>query len=1056
MFSTPRSRTLAGIGVVFLIVGGWLALSPGNLPLACPDDTERVDPLEVALEHRGPLPQSEREKIRAQFGESICLPRAYERLEEAVERAEDQPIAIAELDRKAASLPGALAQKRAMMPLQSKVDGATGAWASYSKGPIQAQPNGYVSAYSNGKPAGLVSGFGYDAEHKRLFAAVSAGGVWMTEAQNGDVGTLGDKWTDIGSNLPIQATADAEWIPSGGGTLVVLTGDTNFDAHSTPGVGVVYSTDLGQTWTLATGLPATSIGAFKLAVDRSRPEIIYAATSAGLFRSVDAGRSFANVSLPTSALCKGQGQAGPCEFANWVTDVVVKTPGGVGGTTCGAAGCAVIAAVGWPSGARLQPDGTPQAPGNGLYRSDTGEVDTFAPVGVSTPADQVPYGFTQQDKIGRVRLDAATGDAQDHNFLYAIVDDASLERGGGAVLDATLITNEVTPPTIDCNLIPVDPTGDLHFVCQIAPGIPNAITHATKLNGVYVSPDFGDTWIQLADETEITYNPTTGSDLSPVGVALIGYGPGIQASYNLSIAVDPTQADPVAGSPTRIVFGVEELFSNRAPIPLTGLPVSPDDFHVIGRYFGGGTCLLLVNTNACPTRPEDATDSPSTHPDQHDEIFVPDGNGGVWLFAANDGGIYKQHSSDAITDPLNNTKWGVGINQDFNTLLVYGMSVAKDGVVYQGLQDNGSSRIEPDGTIHNVYDGDGIFTAVDPNNSDVAYYQTGGLAMHRTLDGGKTNTGVAPGAATAPAYGLSPFVMDPLDANHLVAVGRKVAETLDASTDLTWTTVFDLGFNDAAKLDYQARTRALAVRGDNVYVYWCRPCFTVNLTGSETTPPKKFERKGGIATNVGGDKPPKKGTPDGWHQASLNGLPNRTVFDIAIDENDPKTLYAAVGGYFYSSLTFPGEYLDTTPNLGTPGVYVSSDAGEHFTNITGNLPGIAIRSIVKRGKQLIVGTDIGVFISNDLNGTTWAPMGDLPNIEVTQLVIDPANSGRLFAATHGRGVWTYKFTGLEGGGGVTGPLTPGTGRDTQRFGGALPATLLILLSGAAWLRRRRT
>ncbi len=1055
MFLSSPTRAVAGFAAVVLTFSGFALIVGDELSGACPVGADRVDPLEVALEHRGSLPQSERDQIRTQFGSSICLPRGFEHLkEEAGERREDRDGALAELSKKGDLLPKAIAQKTRMLDLQSKVDGAKGVWEPYSIGAIQAQPGGYVSAYSNGNPAGLVSGFGYDADNKRLFAAVSAGGVWMTEAVNGDVATLGDKWVDLGARLPIQATADAEWTPAGGGTLVVLTGDTNFDAHSVPSVGVVWSTDMGQTWNLASGMPSSSIGAFKLAVDKSRPEIIYAATSAGLFRSDDAGRTFADVRLPTSELCTGQGQEGPCEFANWVTDVVVQTPGGVGNVTCGESGCPVLAAVGWPDGARLMPDGNPQSAGNGLYRSTSGEVDSFSRLNVSAPAEQIPYGFTPQERIGRVRLDAAFGEGQDHNFVYAIVDDAALERGGTAVLDANTVLNEGPPGLIDCSIVPVDPTGDITFLCEIAPGIPNAITHATYLSGIYVSPDFGDSWIQLADETEITYNVTTGSDLSPVGVVLIGYGPGVQASYNLAIAVDPTQADPLLGTPTRIVFGLEELFSNRLPIPLSGLPANPNDFHVIGRYFGGATCLLLVNTPFCPTRPEDFAPAVSTHPDQHDEIFIPDGSGGVWLFAANDGGVYKQHSSDALLDPLANTKWGVGVNQDFNTLLIYGMSVAKDGVVYQGLQDNGSSRVEPDGTIHNVYDGDGIFTAVDPDNSQIAYYQTGGLSMHRTMDGGASSTDASPGAAAGVAYGLSPFVMDPLDANHLVAVGSKVAETLDASTDLTWTTVFDLGFNEEAQLDHQARTRALAVRGDNVYVYWCRPCFTVNFTGTTTTPPEKLERRGGIATNVGGTAPPQKGTENGWHMASMNGLPNRTVFDIAIDKDDAKKIYAAVGGYFYSSLTFPGEYLDTTPNLGTPGVYVSEDAGENFRNISGNLPDLAIRSIVQHGNQLVVGTDIGTFVSSDLNGTLWAPMGDLPNVEVTQLIMDPAGTDMVFAATHGRGVWTYKFLGTEGGGGII--PQPGSGAVTeQRFGGAFPLAALLLLFGAALFRHRR-
>ena len=66
-----------------------------------------------------------------------------------------------------------------------------------------------------------------------------------------------------------------------------------------------------------------------------------------------------------------------------------------------------------------------------------------------------------------------------------------------------------------------------------------------------------------------------------------------------------------------------------------------------------------------------------------------------WLFAGNDGGVYKQHSADTLTDDLDNTKWGIGANRGFYTLMNYGISVAKDGTVYYGLQDNASGKIEP-------------------------------------------------------------------------------------------------------------------------------------------------------------------------------------------------------------------------------------------------------------------------------------------------------------------------------------------------------------------------
>ena len=57
----------------------------------------------------------------------------------------------------------------------------------------------------------------------------------------------------------------------------------------------------------------------------------------------------------------------------------------------------VLAAVGWRAGNRVNSDGTVQSPGNGLYRSSTGEPGSF--VKLAAP------GFTVQDRIGRIELE---------------------------------------------------------------------------------------------------------------------------------------------------------------------------------------------------------------------------------------------------------------------------------------------------------------------------------------------------------------------------------------------------------------------------------------------------------------------------------------------------------------------------------------------------------------------------------------------------------------------------------------------------------------------------
>jgi hypothetical protein len=243
-------------------------------------------------------------------------------------------------------------------------------------------------------------------------------------------------------------------------------------------------------------------------------------------------------------------------------------------------------------------------------------------------------------------------------------------------------------------------------------------------------------------------------------------------------------------------------------------------------------------------------------------------------------------------------------------------------------------------------------------------------------------------------------MMDPRDPEHLVAVGTRVAELLGASVSDSWVTVFDLGVDEASGALHQTRHRPIDVEGANVYVGWCGPCSV--LEGDQ-----QFQR--GIATNVGGAAKPRTGTSAGWHQASLNGLPNRFIYGVEMDPADPQTVYVTLGGYSTARWLPAGGYLDDNANIGVGHVFRSTDAGENFVDISGNLPDTNVTAIVKRGNQLVVGTDIGVFISSDLDGSEWAPLGNLPNVPVNQLVLQPGNAQNLYAGTFGRGVQLYTF-----------------------------------------------
>jgi hypothetical protein len=165
----------------------------------------------------------------------------------------------------------------------------------------------------------------------------------------------------------------------------------------------------------------------------------------------------------------------------------------------------------------------------------------------------------------------------------------------------------------------------------------------------------------------------------------------------------------------------------------------------------------------------------------------------------------------------------------------------------------------------------------------------------------------------------------------------------------------------------------------------------------------------GIATNVGGDKPGMTGSGDGWHIAKAANLPKRYITSIRIDPKDTRTVYVTLGGYA-RKWAAPGAKGDDTSKIGKGHVFKSTDAGESFTDISGDLPDTPANWTVVRNGRVVVGTDLGTFISCDTSGTTYGRLGaGLPNVQVSTLRYKPGDPDTLVAATYGRGVYTYKF-----------------------------------------------
>ena len=485
----------------------------------------------------------------------------------------------------------------------------------------------------------------------------------------------------------------------------------------------------------------------------------------------------------------------------------------------------------------------------------------------------------------------------------------------------------------------------------------------STLMGVFVSPtgNAAGPWKTIAETRTLA---ESGSALKN-NVDSVGYGPGVQAWYNNFIAVDPQ-------NPNHVFLGLEEVFETRD---------GGSNWKAIGPYwnFGFPCWNIDQSKNTCPN---------STHPDQHSVAF---GNGRVYI--GNDGGLYSRpKNSLAVNKNGNATDW-VSHNANLRTLQYYSVGtgwVDTDGngtidaadkangvAVSGGLQDNGGSLLMPGSdTMVSPFGGDGGDIIVDPDNGCRILDEYVYLELWVTTTCGKTDgsfSAVKDVSVPDPTPRFTaPFRADGANKDHWVAGGQMI-----------WT--YDKGFAIKSGADWVPRFDVGAGRSitglssfnDVVWAGWCGACN-----------PAGFNR--GIVTNYGGT----------YHHVTLPAaMPNRYISNVVVDENDAdgSTAYVVFNGFSRRFVEGPG--------AGVGHLWKTTDGGVTWTDVSGNMPDVpADDLVVTDGGTLVLATDLGVLISTD-GGAHWQRFGgNHPLTTVMDLHTGP--DGRLYSATHGRGIWS--------------------------------------------------
>jgi hypothetical protein len=137
-------------------------------------------------------------------------------------------------------------------------------------------------------------------------------------------------------------------------------------------------------------------------------------------------------------------------------------------------------------------------------------------------------------------------------------------------------------------------------------------------------------------------------------------------------------------------------------------------------------------------------------------------------------------------------------------------------------------------------------------------------------------------------------------------------------------------------------------------------------------------------------------TPNGggtWYDIGTT-LPERWVTRVAVNPHDALNAYVTLSGFRWDSPL--------------PHVFVTTNGGVDWTDMSGDLPEVPVNDIIidpASSDHIYVGTDVGVFRTAD-GGSTWELMHEgFPVVPVTDLTYHPPTR-TLSAATYGRSMFT--------------------------------------------------